>query len=247
MSVQLDHEDDVATVTIDRPDRLNALDSATLLALGEAIEEANTAETHVLVLRGSGDAFCAGADVNELVALDPEGATDYVDRAHRVTTGLARFPAPTIAALDGYCLGGGWELALACDLRVATTSTVLGHTEIDLAVVPAWGGLRRLVRLTNDETARRLVFFGDRIDAQDAHELNLIGDVVAEDQLDDHVASLAADLAGKPGFALRATKEALASTWMARGDDLRYQRRLWGSLFGTDAQAAEMQAFLDSD
>lgn len=245
MTVSLDRDDGVATLTLDRPERLNALDTPTLEALADALAEAETPDTRVLVLRGAGEAFSAGADVSELADLDVEGATAYVDRAQAATTALATFPAPTIAALDGYCLGGGWELALSCDLRVAAEDAVLGHTEIDLAVVPAWGGLRRLARLVDDETARRLVYFGERLDAQDAHEYDLVGDVVAPDQLDDRVASLAADLAEKPPFALRATKEAFATARLAREDDLRYQRRLWGALFGTDAQQAAMREFLE--
>lgn len=245
MTVHLERDAGVATVMLDRPSRLNALDSDTLAALSEVLKQAADPDTRALVLRGAGEAFSAGADVEELVDLDVEAATAYVDRAQAVTSALTGFPAPTVAAIDGYCLGGGWELALCCDLRVASEDAVLGHTEIDLAVVPAWGGLDRLLTLVDDETARRLVYFGERVDAQDAHELGLVGDVVAADQLDDQVATLADDLADKPPFALRATKEAIAATELPEADGRRYRRRLWGSLFGTDAQRSAMAAFLE--
>lgn len=245
MTVSLERQDGVATVTLERPDRLNALDMDTLTALGDTLAEANDPETRVLVLAGAGDAFSAGADVRELVEAEVEAALAYVDRAQAVTMALSTFPTPTVAAIGGYCLGGGWELALACDLRVASEAAVLGHTEIDLAVVPAWGGLERLRTLVDDETARRLVYFGERLDAQDAHELGLVGDVVAADQLDDQVGTLTADLVDKPAFALRATKEAFEAARLPAGDARLYRRRLWGTLFGTAAQREAMRSFLE--
>jgi enoyl-CoA hydratase/carnithine racemase len=246
-TVRLDQDGGVATITIDRQDRYNALDSATLAALESALADARTDEVAALVLTGEGeDAFSVGADVRELVDADVPEADAYVERAQRVTTELAAFPAPTIAAITGYCLGGGWELALNCDLRVASERAVVGHTELDLAVVPVWGGVRTLVRLVGDETARRLVFFGERLDAQDAYELDLVGDVIAHGNVTAYAHGLAEELAAQPTFALRAAKEAFEYAWRERPADLGYQRRLWGELFGTESQREAMRSFLDT-
>jgi enoyl-CoA hydratase len=185
-TVRLDTDGGVGTVTIDRPERHNALDSATLSALESALAEARDDDVAALVLTGAGEeAFSVGADVRELADASVAEADAYVAAAQRVTGELAGFPVPTVAAIDGYCLGGGWELALNCDLRVASERAVLGHTELDLAVVPAWGGVRKLVRLVGDETARRLVFFAERLDAQDAYELDLVGGRLAHDEVAD--------------------------------------------------------------
>jgi enoyl-CoA hydratase/carnithine racemase len=245
-AVSLDTEGGVGTLTVDRPERYNALDSATLSALEGALAAARDEEVSALVLAGAGeDAFSVGADVRELVDASVAEADGYVETAQRVTTTLAEFPAPTVAAINGYCLGGGWELALNCDLRVAGERAVVGHTELDLAVVPVWGGVRKLVRLVGDETARRLVFFAERLDAQDAYELGLVGDVIAHDNVDEYAHELADDLAAQPTFALQAAKEAFEYAWRERAADLGYQRRLWGELFGTDARRDAMHSFLD--
>ncbi|MFW5919653.1 MAG: enoyl-CoA hydratase/isomerase family protein, partial [Halanaeroarchaeum sp.] len=172
-------DDDVATITVNRPDRLNALDVETLHALRDAIETAEREDARCLVLTGAGDdAFVAGADIGHMVGLSTEAAHEYAELGHSITDGLESFPAPTIAAVNGYAFGGGCELALACDLRVASEDAVLGQTEIDLGIIPGWGGTQRLQRLVGDETARRLVFFGERVDAQQALGYGLVGEVV---------------------------------------------------------------------
>lgn len=245
-SVTLDLDDDVATVTLDRPP-VNALDGATLGALGDRVREARDHDPTALILAGHPDeVFSAGADVTALVEMDSEAADRYAQVAQRATRAIQEFPVPTIAAIDGYCLGGGWELALSCDLRVASERAVVGHTEIDLAVVPAWGGLRRLVRLVGDETARRLVYFGERVDGQDAYELGLVGELVAHAELESRVHTLVEDLRRQPTFALRATTEAIDHAWTEDpAVDRRYERRLWGELFGTADQREAMNSFLD--
>ncbi|WP_433624915.1 enoyl-CoA hydratase/isomerase family protein [Halomicrococcus sp. NG-SE-24] len=246
-TIRLDVEDGVATLTVDRPDRLNAMNVETLTSLKEALAEAEAADAHALVLTGAGeDAFVAGADIGYMQDLSTAEAQAYAELGHEVADAIETFPAPVIAAINGYAFGGGCELALACDLRVASEDAVLGQTEIDLGIVPGWGGTQRLSRLVGDELARRLVFFGERVDAQDAHEMGLVGDVVAHDQLDDYVAEMADDLAAKPAFALEAAKEALNQVHESdQTAGLRYERRLWSSLFGTHDQREGMAAFVE--
>src|SRR6056297_3650495 len=246
-TITLDYDEDVATLTVDRPDRLNALNVETLEAIEEALREAESEGVGALVLTGAGeDAFVAGADISYMKDLSTPEAQAYAELGHQVANRLEEFPAPVIAAINGYAFGGGCELALACDLRVASQNAVLGQTEIDLGIVPGWGGTQRLPRLVGDETARRLIYFGDRLDATDAFEEGLVGEVVAHDELDDHVDDLASDLAAQPATALRAAKEAINAsheTGLAAGLD--FEARTWAGLFGSHDQREGMQAFLE--
>ncbi|TKX83913.1 enoyl-CoA hydratase/isomerase family protein, partial [Halorubrum sp. SS5] len=162
----------VATVTVDRPEQLNALTVETLEAIEEALDEAADRDARALVIAGAGDeAFVAGADISYMVEMSTPEAQAYAELGHRVADAIESFPAPTVAAVDGYAFGGGCELALACDLRVAAESAVLGQTEIDLGIIPGWGGTQRLPALVGDEVARRLIFLGERIDAAEAAEV----------------------------------------------------------------------------
>ena len=246
-TITLDVDDAIATLTVDRPESLNALNVDTLEAIEDAVAEAETQDARVLILTGAGEkAFIAGADISYMQDLTTPEAQAYAELGHRVADAIESFPGVTIAAVNGYAFGGGCELALACDLRVASERAVLGQTEIDLGIVPGWGGTQRLTRLVGDEIARRLIFFGERVDASDANELDLVGEVVAHDQLESHVRDMAAELAAKPAVALRTAKEALnqvQETHQHAG--LAYERRAWAGLFGTHDQREGMEAFVE--
>ena len=244
-TVLLDRDGDVATITVNRPDAMNSLNTEVLEALLATIEEASDAR--VLVLTGAGEkAFVGGADIAYMSELSVAEAQDYAELGHRVTDAVETFPGPVIAAVNGYAFGGGCELALASDLRVASQNAVLGQTEIDLGIVPGWGGTQRLARIVGDATARRMVFFGERVDAEDAHRLGLVGGVYAQSELDDEVAGMARELAEKPAFALRSAKEALNQVHeMPQSAGLAYERRLWSGLFGTRDQREGMEAFVE--
>jgi enoyl-CoA hydratase/carnithine racemase len=248
-TIDLDIDDDsgVATITVDRPEQLNALTVDTLEAIEEALDEAEAAGARALVLAGAGDeAFVAGADISYMVELSTPEAQAYAELGHRVANAIESFPAPTIAAIDGYAFGGGSELALACDLRVAAERAVIGQTEIDLGIIPGWGGTQRLSRLVGDERAKRLVFLGERIDASEAAEIGLVGEVVGDDAFDDRIDELAGELAAKPAFAMRAAKEALnAARDGTQAGGLALERRAWAGLFGTHDQREGMTAFLE--
>ncbi|ELZ52613.1 MULTISPECIES: enoyl-CoA hydratase/isomerase family protein [Halorubrum] len=237
----------VATITVDRPEQLNALTVETLEAIEDAVDEAADRDARVLVIAGAGDdAFVAGADISHMVDLSTPEAQAYAELGHRVADAIETFPAPTVAAIDGYAFGGGCELALACDLRVAAESAVLGQTEIDLGIIPGWGGTQRLPALVGDEVARRLIFLGERIDAAEAAEVGFVGEVVADDAFDDRLDELAGELAAKPATALRAAKEALnAAGEGSAATGLALERRSWAGLFGTHDQREGMEAFLE--
>lgn len=236
---------DISTVTIDRPDRMNALNADVLDDLDEALDEAEASGTRVLVIRGAGEkAFVAGADIEAMAEMSSEEAYALASRGHRTMDRVATYPAPTIAEINGYALGGGMELALACDLRVASERAVLGQPETDLGIMPGWGGTQRLPAIVGEETARRMIYFGERIDAQDAYERGLVGDLVAHDELDGFVSDLAADLAERPRHALRAAKASIDRAGDGEAG-FAYERRTWAGLFGTTDQREGMAAFLE--
>lgn len=238
--------EDVTVVRVNRPEKLNAMNLETLRELDDVLEQC-TENPGPLILASAGDrAFIAGADLEYMQGLSVPEAQAYADLGHRVANRLESFPAPTIAAVDGYAFGGGCELALACDVRIASESAVIGQTEIDLGIIPGWGGSQRLPRLVGDELARRLIFGGDRIDAETAHEYGLVGEVVADDEVDDRARELAASYAEKPTFALAAAKEAIdQSHEMPLEAGLEYEKRVWSGLFGTHDQREGMAAFLE--
>ncbi|WP_396612764.1 enoyl-CoA hydratase/isomerase family protein [Haloferax sp. S1W] len=246
-TLRLEWDGDVATIVIDRPDNMNALNTDTLDALEEALDEAEAEGARVVVLTGAGEkSFIAGADISYMKNIDTPAAQEYAEQGHRIASRLERFPAPTVAAINGYAFGGGMEFALACDLRVASERAVLGQTEIDLGIMPGWGGSVRLPKLVGDEVARRLIYFGERIDASDAHEYGLVGEVVAHDQLDSHVSELAEELASKPRHALQGAKAAINMSHEAPRDAaLDYEARVWSGLFGTHDQREGMDAFVE--
>ncbi len=246
-TIALDIDDDIATLTIDRPESLNALTVETLEAMEAALAEAADAGVRALVLAGAGDrAFVAGADISHMVELTTPEAQAYAELGHRVADTIETFPAPVIAAIDGYAFGGGSELALAADLRVASEDAVIGQTEIDIGIIPGWGGTQRLSRLVDDGTARRMVFLGERLDAHAAEEVGLVGEVVSPDEFDDRIDELAGELAAKPAFAMRAAKEALnAAHEGSAATGMGLERRAWSGLFGTHDQREGMAAFVE--
>ena len=238
----------VARLTVDRPEQLNALTVETLEALRAGIDEIEASDARVIVLESVGsEAFIAGADISYMQELGTPDAQAYAELGHDVARRLETSRLPTVAAIDGYAFGGGSELALACDMRVASTDAVMGQTEIDLGIIPGWGGTQRLPRLVSDETARRMIFLGERLDAETAGEEGLVGEVVAPETFTERVEELAERLADQPQFALAAAKEAINQAHeQGLHSGLAIERRAWSGLFGTHDQREGMAAFLDS-
>ena len=245
-TVRLEWDGDVATLTVDRPEAMNALNVETLEGIDEALSEAAD-RARALVVTGAGEkAFVAGADISHMQSLDTEEAYDYAQKGQGVMDRVEAFPAPVVAAVNGYAFGGGCELALACDIRIAAENAVVGQPEIDLGILPGWGGTQRLSRLVGDEVARRLVFLGERIDAETAHEYGLVSEMVPEGEAHGTAMDLAQQFAEKPAFALRSAKEALSRVHEGDQDSgLAFERRAWAGLFGSPDQREGMEAFLE--
>jgi len=245
-TVRLDWDGDVATLTVDRPDAMNALNIETLEGIGEALAAAAD-RARALVVTGAGEqAFVAGADIAHMQDLDTEDAQAYAELGHDVMDAVEAFPAPVVAAVNGYAFGGGSELALAADIRVAAENALIGQTEITLGIVPGWGGTQRLSRIVGDEHARRMVFLGERVDAEKALDIGLVGEVVPEGESLARATELAEEIAALPAFAMRTAKEALNRVHEGDLDSgLAFERRAWSGLFGTHDQREGMQAFLE--
>ncbi|MFC6733078.1 MULTISPECIES: enoyl-CoA hydratase/isomerase family protein [unclassified Haladaptatus] len=238
----------VATVTIDRPDARNALNAQVreeLKKLFSAIEEAD--EVRVVVLTGSDEAkaFVAGADVGELrerSALEQR----TVSRRPRVYELVDELPKPVIARINGHALGGGCELAQACDVRIAYEKAKLGQPEINLGIIPGGGGTQRLTRLVGEGHAMRLILSGELISAADAQEIGLVDEVYGDDEFDERVYDLAGKMAAKSPVALEFAKDAIkAASRMSLDQGIEYEAELFTQLFATEDKQEGMDAFFE--
>jgi enoyl-CoA hydratase/carnithine racemase len=215
--------DRIAVITIDRPEVRNAIGFATVDALEAAIETIEGSEAAVVVLRGGGDrAFVSGGDLKELNALRThEAAADMAGRVRDVLDRLASLPVPVIAALNGHALGGGAEVAVAADLRIAADDIRIGFNQVTLGIMPAWGGIERLVQLVGRSRALLAVSTGTQYEAAAARNLGLIDVVVARAEFDEHWRSVAAQIAAAAPGASRAIKSVVAAAVPAVHDATR--------------------------
>jgi enoyl-CoA hydratase len=246
--VVVERDGAVLTLRLDRPAKRNALDAAMLRALEDALRAAATdPAVRAVVVTGGDKVFAAGVDIGEFASINAGVANAYgaaLARA-RCWEALARLPQPTIAAVAGYCLGGGCERALACDLRLAAESAVFGQPEIKLGLIPGAGGTQRLPRLIGAARAKEMIYFGDPIDAQEAYRLGLVNRVVPTERLLDEAQAWARRLAEQAPLALAMAKRAVDL-----GGDLSLQAALeleqqsFVALFGTADEQEGVAAFL---
>lgn len=201
----------IGKLTINRPDVRNALNRQTLREIENAIEElGNDPAIRVIVITGSGDrAFCAGADVLEMKDASPLDTVEDCQLGKRVFARIEALGKPVIAQVNGYALGGGCELAMACDIRIASDKARFGQPEINLGLIPGYAGTQRLPRLVGKAKAKELIFTGDLIYANEAKELGLVNKVVPPDQLESTVMELATKLASKAPVALKLAKTSI--------------------------------------
>jgi enoyl-CoA hydratase len=238
----------VALITINRPQAMNALNPATIIELSTAIAALEQqAEVHVIIITGAGEkAFVAGGDVALMRTLTPIQARDVALMAAELFQRIENSPCVVIAAINGYALGGGCELALACDLRLAAERAKLGQPEVNLGIIPGWGGTQRLPRLIGISRAKELMFTGERISAEHALKLGLVDHVYPDDQLLDHAQALAQTIAAKPQTAIRMIKEAVKNGMsMDQDKAILYEAEMFGMCFTTAEQKEGMDAFLE--
>jgi enoyl-CoA hydratase len=239
--------DGIATVTINRPDKRNALNAVVRREIVEVLDELrDDASARVIILTGAGDrAFIAGADISEFAertAIEQRA----VMTGRRLFEEIAAFPKPTIAMINGFALGGGCEVALACDLRIATRSAKLGQPEIRLGILPGGGGTQRLPRLVGPGRAMRLVLTGELIDATEAERIGLVDWVVDDGTLQDRTMEIASTIAGYSPIALELAKTAIRAAMEAPlSAGLAHERELFVAAFASDDRVEGVRAFLE--
>jgi enoyl-CoA hydratase len=247
VTIDVERDGGIATVTVNRPDALNALDLEHAQELRDRLEELAADEAmRVVILTGAGEkSFIAGADVKYMQNLGVLEARRWGELGHACGALLENMPKPTIAAINGYALGGGLELALACDLRLAASTAKLGQPEIDLGILPGWGGSIRLARTTTLGFAKAMIFSGRQIDAEHALEHGLVNAVHEPGELMREARDLAEGLAEKSPLALAYAKEAtnLALQGSHRAN-LEAEARLFSMMFASEDQKEGMAAFV---
>jgi enoyl-CoA hydratase len=237
----------VAVLTINRPDKLNALNQQVRDDMLEILARLETDdEVGAVVITGAGEkSFIAGADIGEFAGRSPFDQR-HAMRSPRIFDVMSTFPKPVIAMINGFCLGGGCELALSCDLRVASAKARFGQPEIKLGLIPGGGGTQRLARLVGVGQAMRLVLSGDMIDAAEAHRIGLVEMVAQPDELRTTTLELAQRIAGFSPLTLKVAKQAVrASETMTLEDGIRYERDLFCLCFSSEDKEEGVAAFLE--
>ncbi|HVA61755.1 MAG TPA: enoyl-CoA hydratase-related protein [Mycobacteriales bacterium] len=244
--VRLEVEDSVGTIRLDRPP-MNAIDDTVHRELRAAAEEASDrGDVRAVVLYGGPKVFAAGADIKHMADMS---YTDMVERAGGLmgaVTAVAKIPKPVVAAITGYALGGGCEIALAADYRICSETARLGQPEILLGIIPGAGGTQRLPRLVGTSRAKELIFTGRFVKAEEALAIGLVNTIVPAEQVYPSARAWAAQFAAGPAFALRAAKEVIdAGLEVDLDTGLTIERAAFAALFATEDRAAGMRSFIE--
>ncbi|HEV7920517.1 MAG TPA: enoyl-CoA hydratase-related protein [Thermoanaerobaculia bacterium] len=247
-NVRTENREGVLVITIDRAKVLNALNAQTVQELGQAFDDArDDASVKAVILTGGGEkAFVAGADIAELATMTPVTGKAIAEKGQRIFGSIERFPKPVIAAINGFALGGGCELALACHIRIASEKAQLGLPEVTLGIIPGYGGTQRMARLLGKGKALELILTGDRIGAEEALAIGLVNKVVPADQLMAAAEAMARRIATRGPLAVRAAIEAVMSgSEMPQAEGQLLEATLFGLLASTEDMREGMGAFLE--
>ena len=245
--VRVEREDGIAVLTIDRQEKLNALDPQVMEEIGQALLELEGEGPRAIIVTGAGErAFVAGADISAMSSMSPLEAKRFSEIGHAAMALLDRSPVPTIAAVNGYALGGGCEVAIACDVRIAAENATFGFPEVSLGILPGMGGTQRLPHLGGPGFAKELIFTGRRIGAEEAREIGLVNRVVPRGEALGAARELAAEIAANGPLAVRHAK---AATNRALDVDLvsglEYEAAQFALLFATEDASEGMGAFAE--
>ncbi len=246
-TIKVRKEQTTAWITLDRPDKLNAINSTMLQELSEALDTTEKdANVRCAIITGEGEkAFSAGADITELHKLTQETATELSTKGQQAFTKIETLPKPVIAAINGYALGGGLELALACDFRLASDHAKLGFPEMKLGIIPGWGGTQRLAWTVGVAEAKRLIMLGDRVKAEEAYKMGLVDKVVSMGKLEAEAEALAQRLCEGSPAALKYAKHAI--NLVTKGSiesGLKKETDFFALLFSKKETKAKIESFL---
>ncbi len=239
--------DGVGIITLNRPDKLNALNGDMIDDLHYLFDEFESdPSVRVVVLTGSGKAFCAGGDIEGEVKMDVVGSYHGGIVGNKLMTRIEKCPLPVIAAINGFCLGGGFEMALACDIRLASERAKIGLTEVNMGVIPGSGGTQRLPRLVGPSKAKIVMMTGNHYRGREALEMGLVDEVFEGEELLDAAVDMAKSMAAKPPLALEYVKWAVNEGMQMDLDRaLLFESSLFAHLYSTEDQKEAMTAFLE--
>jgi enoyl-CoA hydratase len=246
-SIKAEMLDGIAFLTINRPQVLNALNSALLLEMNEFLENVGQRKNiRAMVITGAGKAFVAGADITEMSGLDPQQALLFAQKGQATFERLENLPFPVIAAVNGYALGGGCELAMSCDFRIASKTAKFGQPEVSLGLIPGYAGTQRLTKIAGLGNALYLILAGETITAEDALRIGLVQKVTEPENLLDETMNLARKIASNGSKALSKAKEVIRKgAGMEFREAMRLEAEGFSSLFAYDVTREGMRAFLE--
>ncbi len=241
-------EGEIGIITINRPKALNALNSQTLVELGNVINEvAESKEIKVVIITGSGEkAFVAGADIKEMKDLNALKGKELARLAQKAFSAIENMPQMVIAAVNGFALGGGCELASACDIRLASTKAKFGQPEVTLGITPGFAGTQRLPRLVGKGIAKEMISTGDMIDAEEAYRIGLVNKVYSPEELLPKAIEMASKIASRGPVAVSLSKAAVNDGMnMDTESAYKYEADIFGLCFATEDQKEGMTAFVE--
>lgn len=245
--INYEHEGMVGIITINRPEALNALNSAVLDELNGCLDGIDTNVVRAVVLTGAGNkSFVAGADIGEMSKLSPAEGEAFGKKGNDVFRKIETFPIPVIAAVNGFALGGGCEIAMSCDIRICSDNAMFGQPEVGLGITPGFGGTQRLARLIGAGMAKQLIYTARNIKADEALRIGLVNAVYPQEELLGVAKKMAGNIAQNAPIAVRACKKAINDGLDAKMDDaIVIEEKLFGSCFETHDQIEGMSAFLE--
>lgn len=245
--IKVKTENYITAITIDREKQLNALNDELMHELKDAIGAIDREETRCVLITGAGEkSFVAGADIGQMHKLNPVTAKLFSDFGNGVYRDIENLPMPVIAVINGYCLGGGEELTLACDIRLASENAIFGQPEVGLGIMAGYGGTQRLAKIVGYPKAAEIMYTADKIDASEALKIGLVNHVYKKEELMDKAIEMAKKITGNAPIAVAATKEAMKRGEQADIDTgIHYEASIFARLFSTKDRENAMQAFLD--
>ncbi|MGE5620730.1 MAG: enoyl-CoA hydratase-related protein [Sphingomonadaceae bacterium] len=245
--IRTERIDHVLRITVDRPEARNAINSELLGELTEAMLDAAAAEVRAVVLTGAGDqAFVSGADIKEMSRKTPSEGRDFAARGHRLTRIVEEMEIPVVAAINGAALGGGCELAIACDVRIASDRAVLGQPEVRLGILPGWGATVRLPRIVGEGVAREMILSGRILSAEEALRVGLVNSVVPHEELSEEALKMALSMAGGGPIAVAFAKRSINRVRTLDTESAtEFEAGLFALCFSTEDQREGMDAFLE--
>lgn len=246
--IQLQENDAICSIHIDRPKQLNSINQQVLQELITAIAYiSNRNDIKVVLISGEGTkAFVAGADITEMLSMTPAEAQQFSAVGQNIFSMLETMPQPVIAVVNGFALGGGCELALACDIRIAADTARFGQPEVGLGIIPGFGGTQRLVRLVGPGKAKHLIYSGEIINAEEAYRMGLVDLVVPGSDLQDKAWELAEKIAKNSAYAVAQAKKSIALGFdVGLSAGLAYEAQAFGLCFTMEDQQNRMQSFVD--